>query len=134
MNLETTSTLRLGRQLNRRLGHRLGRYLTRRLNGRRYRPPDYFARVCNLLEHYVRLRQKAARDDPHIFGPHAGRYRRDTLQLEQRRREVDAALKRVYGPDPPGTLPPPTVWQERYEIPTNQMPTFRKWFRENYGT
>jgi hypothetical protein len=89
--------------------------------------------VCCLLERFLRLQKKAARADPHIAGPHAGRYFRDTLQMEREQREIDAALTRVYGPEPPGTPPRPTVWQERYFIPTDQMPVFRKWFRENYG-
>lgn len=133
MNLETKNSLRLGRQLNRRLGHRLSRYLTRRLDTRRYRPPNHFAQACRLLASFVRLWEKAARTEPHVFGPQAGRYYRDTLQMEREQREIDAALTRVYGPEPPGTPSRPTVWMDRYYIPTAKMPLFRKWFRENYG-
>jgi hypothetical protein len=123
----------LNRRPDRGLGRRLGYCLTRRLDGRPYRLPNHLAQACDRLERYLRLRHKAARDEPHLYGPHAERYRLETLQLEAREREADAALQAVYGPEPPDAPPHRFLWQERYEIPTSQMPVFRKWFRENYG-
>ena len=123
----------LNRQLNRPLARPLDRFLNRRLDGRPCRPPNYLAQACTLIQKYIRLRRKAARDEPHLFGPHAGAYYRDTLKLEAQQKEVDAALEKVYGPGPPGSSPPPSVWAERYSIPPESMKIHRKWFRENYG-
>jgi len=121
------------RSLNRPLARPLNRFLNRRLDGRSCRPPDYLAQACNLLEKYLQLRRRAARAEPHLFGLHAGKYYRDTLRLAAQDQEVDAALGKIYGPAPPGSPPRPSVWVERYAIPTDQQRLHRKWFREKYG-
>jgi len=121
------------RSLNHRLGCRLDVYLPRRLDGRPARRPDYLAQVCNLIEEYLRLRKKLAKNQPHIYGRHAAAYYRDTLREEQWRREVEAALDKVYGPVPPVAASSPSIWQERYEIPPAQMRFHLRWFRQQYG-
>ena|SRR5712671_3303370 len=122
----------LNRCLNRPLVRRLDRFLNRRLDGRQFRPTNYLAQACTLLQEYMRLRRRAAKSEPHLFGPHAGAYYRDTLKMEARQNEVDAALDNVYGSNPNGS-PPSSVWSERYDIPPESMKTHRRWFRENYG-
>ena len=125
--------MRLFRHLDRPLAIRLDRFLNHRLAGRPCRPPNYLARACTLLAKYMRLRRKSARAEPHLFGPHAGVYYRDTLKMEARQKEVAAALDKVYGPGSPGTPPAPSVWAQRYAISPASRPIHRKWFRENYG-
>jgi hypothetical protein len=119
--------------LNRPLVRPLARFLSRRLDGRPTRRPNYLAKACALLGKYIRLRRKSARAGPHLFGPHAGAYYRDTLRLAGQQKVVAAALDKIYGPDPSGAPPPLSVWQERYDLPPEQMKAHRKWFRENYG-
>ena len=121
------------RSLNRPLNRPLARFLGRRLDGRPARRPNYLAEACALLGKYIRLRRKTAKAEPHLFGPHAGSYYRDTLKLADQQKVVAAALDKIYGPDPSGAPPPPSVWAERYDIPPEQMKVYRKWFRENYG-
>jgi hypothetical protein len=121
------------RSLNRPLNRPLARFLGRRLDGRPARRPNYLAEACALLGKYIRLRRKTAKAEPHLFGPHAGIYYRDTLKLADQQKVVAAALDKIYGPDPSGAPPPPSVWAERYDIPPEQMKVYRKWFRENYG-
>lgn len=121
------------RALNRSLARPLDRFLNRRLVGRPRRPPNDLAAACTLLNQYIRLRRKTAKAAPHLFGPHAGKYYRDTLRLAAQDQEVDAALEKIYGPAPPGSPPRPSVWVERYAIPTDQQKLHRKWFREKYG-
>lgn len=121
------------RRLNRPLARPLDRCLNRRLAGRPRRPPNGLAEACRLLGEYLRLRRKTARAAPHLFGRHAGEYYRDTLRLEAQGNEVAAALDKVYGPAPPGSPPPSSVWVERYAVPPEQQPCHRKWFRKNYG-
>jgi hypothetical protein len=123
----------LNRRLNRPLARSLDRSLNRRLDGRPCRPPNNLAQACSLIQKYIRLRRKSARDEPHLFGPHAGAYYRDTLKQEARQKEVEAALEKIYGPGPAGSTPPRSVWTERYSIPPESMKIHRKWFRENYG-
>jgi hypothetical protein len=119
--------------LTRSLNRPLARFLGRRLDGRPARRPNYLAEACALLGKYIRLRRKTAKAEPHLFGPHAGDYYRDTLKLADQQKVVAAALEKIYGPDPSGAPPPSSVWQERYDIPPEQMKVYRKWFRENYG-
>jgi hypothetical protein len=121
-------------RLNRRLGRRLHSYVIHRLDGRPYRPPNWLAMACTGLEQYLRLRQKAAREEPHIFGPHADLYYRDTLHMEQQRIETEAALEKIYGPDPDGQCSNPNqIWDKRYvEAPSNRK-FFLKWFKREYG-
>jgi len=119
--------------LNHSLARPLDRFLNRRLDGRRCRQPNYLAQACTLIEKFISLRRKMARAEPHLFGPHAGAYYRDTLKLEAQQKERDAALEKVYGPAPPGSPRPVSVWSDRYYIPPESMKIHRKWFRENYG-
>ena len=124
----------LDRRLNRMLAHPLGRSLNRRLNGGSCRSRNDLAMACSLIQKYIRLRRKTARSQPHLFGPHAGAYYRDTLKLAARQKEVDAALEKIYGTSPPGSPASPSVWVDRYHIPSENMKIHRKWFRENYGS
>jgi len=123
----------LNRRLNLPLAQDLDRSLNRRLEGCPCRPPDDLAQACTLLGKYIRLRRKAAKAGPHLFGPHAGAYYRDTLKLAAEQREIDAALEKVYGPGPAGEPCPSSVWTDRYSIPPESVKIHRKWFRENYG-
>ena len=119
--------------LARSLNRPLARFLGRRLDGRSTHRPNYLAEACALLGKYIRLRRKSARAEPHLFGPHAGAYYRDTLKLADQQKVMAAALEKIYGPDPSGAPPPPSVWQERYDLPPEPMQVYRKWFRETYG-
>jgi hypothetical protein len=123
----------LTHSLNRLLNRPLGRFLNRRIDGRPCRPPNYLAQACSLLEKYLRLRRQAAKAEPHLFGPHAGEYYRDTQRLAAQDREVAAALDKIYGPAPPGSPTRPSVWEERYSIPPESQKLHRRWFREKYG-
>lgn len=123
----------LTRSLNCLLVRPPARSLDRRLDGRSVRRPNYLAEACALLGKYIRLRRKSAQAEPHLFGPRAGAYYRDTLELADQQKVVAAALDKIYGPDPSGAPPPPSVWVERYDIPPAGMKRHRKWFRENYG-
>lgn len=108
-------------------------YLTTRLDGRRRSPPDYFTIACRYLEQYVRLTQRMAKEQPHLYGPHARRYFQDTLQMIRQESETEAALLKAYGAPQPGVPPPgPDAWTRRYDLDP-QWSGFRKWFRENYG-
>jgi hypothetical protein len=126
--------MNLGRSLNRPLRRRLGAYPTRRTDGRRFRPPNNHFRIyLGALARYVRLLEKMAKREPHLYGPYADRYRRDTLEEVRFQAEMDAAICKVYGPPKPGDPPPrPDAWTQRYEIDP-QWRGFRRWFRERYG-
>jgi hypothetical protein len=129
-------SLRLNRRLGRRLTVRLCHRLNRGPDGRILRPKNLLYEVCTLIARYTRMRERAARRDPHLFGRHASEYYQDTLRLEREQREIDAALDRVYGPDPAASASGGSrhsVWTERYYIEPGQERLFRKWFRETYG-
>ena len=122
------------RSLNQRLGRPLGHCVIVRLDGCPYRPPDWWAAACNALARYVRILDQSARRDPHLFGPHADSYFRDTVQLQQKQREIEAALQKAYGPPVPGQeWRPEIVWYERYVRDPANEEFFRKWFKEHYG-
>jgi hypothetical protein len=125
--------MRLNCRQNRPLAHYLGRFLNRWIDGCPCRPANHLAQACTLIEKYIRQRRQTAKAEPHLFGPHAGAYYRDTLKLEARKKVTDAALEKVYGPSPPGSPLRPSVWTERYCIPPDGMKIHRRWFRENYG-
>jgi hypothetical protein len=116
----------------------LGIFLNRSPTGRRRRPKNPISEICRLVSAYIRLRHRAIRRDPHLFGPRAHRYYQDTIRLEQRQREIDAALHRVYGPDPAADSTSAaarhSVWADRYFIQPKNQRLFRKWFRETYGS
>jgi len=100
------------------------------------RPKNPLNEICTLLERYVRMRNRAARRDPHLFGPHAQKYFQDTVRLEREQREIDAALDRVYGRDPDASAAERSrhsVWTDRYYIPPGRERLFRNWFRKQYG-
>ena len=120
------------RSLKHCLNRRCSRYATQMLGGaRRPRPPNDIAIVCRALSEYLRIGQRMARRDPHLFGPRALDYYRDTLALERFEKETDAALLKVYGPAPPDQPKRvSTLWSDRYPDMPDRL--FRKWFHENY--
>ena len=132
--METLILMRLNRSLNRRLNRHLGSLLTRRTSGRRYRRRNLLAEACRALELCIRQSKKMAKADPHLFGPHARAYYLDTLREDQQAQEIEAALEKVYGPDPDGAGQLRSVWQERYNIPPEERRNFLKWFKQRYGS
>ena len=127
------------RKLNQRLNHplnrRLGQLTMRRLDGRRWRRPNYLAQACSALNQYLRLQRKLARDHPHLYGSHARRYYLDTLALEKFHQEIDDALRKIYGPcADDADQPARRVWTERYVDLPSKPRFFRKWFHETYGS
>ena len=132
--MNTSNRSRNGnRNLNRNLNRPCSRPATRRLGGARQ--PDELLSLCRLLEEAVRLRQRLARRDPHLFGPHAQRYYLDTVRLAQEQQEIDAALHNVYGPPPSGEPQTgSTVWTDRYVFRTPEQHRLHlRWFQEHYG-
>jgi hypothetical protein len=100
---------------------------------RRTRQPNGLVIACRLLAQYRRLAKRAAKEDPHLFGPHARRYFLDTLELERREQEIQLALEKVYGPPLPGQPTPcSTLWTDRYCPSPKQRRSFLRWFREQY--
>ena len=125
--------MRLNQSLSRKPSRRLGTCVITRTDGRAFRPPNYLAVACRCLNQALRLSQRRARADPHLFGPHAARYYQDTVQAARREAEIEVALRKVYGPSQPGDPPRgPGVWTRRYALDP-QWRGFRKWFREQYG-
>lgn len=125
--------MRLPRALNRNLVRRRRCYLTTRTDRRRWTPPNHLAIACRALAKYVRERQRLAREQPHLYGPHADRYRRDTVAMMRSDAEAETALRKVYGPHQPGeSSSRPDAWTRRYVL-SPQWRGFRKWFRESYG-
>ena len=122
---------------------KLDRVLIRKLNGNCYRKlsrritrgpnPRYLALACRLINEALRIDKRLAKRDPHLFGPHARAYYRDTVAQERLQEHLRVSLDKIYGPSPPETsAPPPSIWTERYETwPADRK--FRKWFREIYG-
>ncbi len=57
----------------------------------------------------------------------------DTLELEREEKEIEAALRRAYGPPKPGEpVHVSTLWTDRYEPKPEQRKVFLKWFHEKY--
>jgi hypothetical protein len=103
------------------------------LGGARRRHPDYLAVACRALNQYLRIANRMAKNDPHIFGPRAHDYYLDTLKMEQREKEAEAALDKVYGqPAPGGPQRVSTLWTDRYPLELKKSRLFLKWFHENY--
>ncbi len=97
------------------------------------RRPNYLALACSALSQFLRLQARQAKEDPHIFGPHAQKYFLDTLEMEREQREREAALRRVYGPPKPGGPAfVSTLWTDRYVPEPKQRKMFLKWFHEKY--
>lgn len=128
--------MHLSRCLNRPLNRRLGRFVTKRTDGRAFRPPNHLKQVCDIIAAYLRLRDRAAKREPHLFGPHAHAYFLETLQLEKREQEIESALNKVYGPPPPDVPERiSTLWSDQYFPKTPlQQRIHRKWFKEKYGS
>ena len=100
---------------------------------RRRREPDPIAVVCRLLTQYLRMQKRAAREEPHLFGPHAQQYFLDTLEMERHEAEMEAAIRKVYGPPAPGEPPHvSTLWTDRYCPAPGERRLFLKWFHEQY--
>lgn len=133
-NRSRNGTRRLQRRLCRGLNRRCLRYATTMLGGaRRPRPPDELPLACRLLSQYLRLTRRMAKRDPHLFGPQAHRYFLDTLALEIRQQEIQAALDKVYGPPAPGEPKRvSTLWTDRYCFPPEERRMFLKRFKQNY--
>ena len=118
-------------RLNRSLNRRCWRYATKMLDGARR--PNYFALACSALNKFLRLHVRMAKEDPHIFGPHARKYYLDTLEMEREEKEREAALHSVYGPPKPGEPEfVSTLWTDRYYPTPEQRKLFLKWFHEKY--
>lgn len=123
----------LNQYLNRPLARQLTTCITRRTDGRPYCPPDDIAIACRCLTQALRISKRLAAADPHLFGPHAAQYFRDTVREAADMATIDAALRKVYGPPKPNDPPPgPGVWTQRYRLDP-QWRGFRKWFRARYG-
>src|SRR5262249_28602738 len=120
------------RSLAHSLNRRCFRYATKMFGGaRRPRTPDEITLVCRALTQYLRIRDRMARREPHLFGQRASDYFRDTLALERFEQEMQATLFKVYGPDPPDQPKRvSTLWTDRYPAVPDRM--FLKWFHENY--
>jgi hypothetical protein len=133
--MNTSSRSRNGlHNLNRNVGRRCVRHATTMLEGvRRPRQPNALHAACQLLQHYLLIRQRRARLDPHLFGPRAHDYFLDTLRLEQREKETAAALEKVYGQPPPGEPKRfSTLWTGRYFPQPEERRRFLKWFHQQY--
>jgi len=121
------------RKLGRSLDRRCARYSTKMLGGARRRHPNYLAIACRALNQYLRLAKRRAKEDPHIFGPRASDYYLDTLKMERREQEAQAALRKVYGPPAPGQPEHvSTLWTDRYPLEPKKSRLFFKWFHEKY--
>jgi hypothetical protein len=120
--------------LNHACGRRLSSYATTMLGGaRRPRQPSPLLLACRLLTQCLHIARRMAKQDPHLFGPKARDYYLETLALERREQEMEAAIRKVYGPPPHGQPPPvSTLWADRYFPPPGQRRMFLKWFREHY--
>src|SRR5262245_59612483 len=96
------------------LNHRLTRSATRMLNGaRRPRKPKDLAVVCHFLDVALRIRQRMAKREPNLFGPHAHEYYVETLALVAQQRERQIILDRVYGSTDAGSSIA-SIWAQRY--------------------
>jgi hypothetical protein len=89
--------------------------------------------LCRTLNQYLRIANRMAKRDPHLFGPRARDFYLDTLQMERRERETEAALRKVYGPPAHGEPQRvSTLWTDRYPSEPKKRRMFFKWFHENY--
>ena len=123
-------------KLNKSICRRCNRSAASRLPGARSkRRPDDLRLLCRVLTQYLRLARRMEKRDPHLFGPRARDYYLDTLRLEQRDQEVEAALRKIYGPRDPGApARVSTLWSDRYPefSSASQHRLFLKWFHEQY--
>ena len=97
------------------------------------RRPNLLRLACRLLTEYLRSAKRMARQDPHLFGPRAMDYYRDTLAKVEFEKEIWAAIEKVYGPPEPGhERPASTIWSDRYFPPPERRRFFLKCFHEKY--
>ncbi|MGC3958721.1 MAG: hypothetical protein QM813_12510 [Verrucomicrobiota bacterium] len=90
----------LHRSLNHSVNHRLNRYAAVVANGgRRPRAKDGLLEICRYIEQSLKIRDRMAREDPHLFGPEARAYLRETVAEHDCALQVEAALAQVYGSD-----------------------------------
>jgi len=122
----------LSRSLNRSCTRAITRQLSRDCGPRQR---DELLSICRLLEGVLRIDQRMAKRDPHLFGPHARRYYLDTVRLAQEQQEIDAALCKVYGPPAPGEISSASqVWGDRYVFRTPEEKRIHlRWFKDQYG-
>jgi hypothetical protein len=120
--------------LNYGINRRCFRHATTMLGGaRRPRQPDTLAQLCSILTRYLRVANRMARRDPHLFGPHARQYYLDTLELVRFEQETQVALDIVYGPPAPGKpRHVSTIWTDRYASADKNRRMFLNWFKEQY--
>ena len=124
----------LNRGLARGLSRKCSRWATTLQAGARRPPqPDELRQICALYTEYLRIAKRMAKQDPHIFGPHAHRYLLDTLELERREAETQAALRKAYGPPVPGEpVHVSTLWTDRYFPTRKARRIFLQHFHEHY--
>lgn len=85
------------RSLNRRCDRRLDRYTTRMLGGARR--PNHLAVAIRVLNDYIRMRKRSAKQDPdHFDYSRMHRNHLEDLRRREWRLECEAAIQRVYGP------------------------------------
>jgi len=108
----------LNRCLNRRLNRRLDCYATTLQGGaRRPRDKDGFAEIFRCFLEYFKVCDRMAREDPHLFGPEAPAYYRETVAEHDWALKVDAALTHVYGPATPGeSCGADQIWSTAYPV------------------
>ena len=124
----------LNRSLNRRLNRRLNRYSTTLQGGAcRPRDKDGFAEIFRCFREYFKVRDRMARADPHLFGPEAQAYYRETVAEHDWALKVDAALTCVYGPATPGeSCGADQVWSTAYPVFHNAAEK-QKWVKNWSG-
>ena len=121
-------------RLNGSLNRRCTRYATKMLGGARR--PNFLTLACKAINQALRIRNRLAKEEPHIFGPRSHQYFLDTLQMEREQEEREAALRSVYGPPKPGEPEfVSTLWTDRYNPPEDPelRRIFFKCFHEKYG-
>jgi hypothetical protein len=118
------------RKLRSRLDHKSDRYATKMVGGaRRPRRPDDITIVCRAISKYIRITNRMAKEEPHIYGPRADDYLRDTLQMERIEQAVDTAIRK-FRPDRPPLVS--TLWSKRYDHKPENRRLFLNWFHEFY--
>ncbi len=122
------------RNLSRALSRACNRSATIGLGGMpRSRRSNGLRLACRLVAQYLRLAKRMAKEDPHLFGPHAQRYFLETLELERYQQEIDIAVQKVYGPPAPGEpARGSTLWTDRYYPLAERRKIFLKSFNEHY--
>jgi hypothetical protein len=118
------------RKLSSLLDHKCDRYTTKMLgSARRPRRPDDITIVCRAISKYIRIANRMAKEDPHIYGPRADDYLRDTLKMERIEQAFDTAIRK-FRPDRPPLVS--TLWLRRYYHKPENRRLFLNWFHEFY--